>query len=261
VIRIAATADIHFNRNSLNRLRPYLHGLEERADVLLVAGDLTVAGLPEEAMVVARELSGARVPVVAVLGNHDYHQNKQREIETILRDSGVIVLEGNNVVLKVGKHSVGIAGMKGFGGGFFGACVTEFGEPELKAFARHSRIQASILRQSLLSLDTDFRFALTHYAPVEGTLLGELREIYPFLGSYLLAEAIDACGVQAGFHGHAHSGTEKGQTKGGVPIRNVAQMVIGHAYNVYSFELPVPHVTGSDFRPLESPTQNAASML
>ena len=261
MIRIAATADIHFNRESLNRFRPYLRGLEERADLLLVAGDLTVSGLPEEAMVVARELSSAAVPVVVVLGNHDYHQNKQRDIESILRDSGITDLEGTNIVIKIGKYSVGIAGMKGFGGGFFGACVTEFGEPELKAFARHTRIQAAILRQSLMALDTDFRFALTHYAPVEGTLLGEAREIYPFLGSYLLAEAIDSCGVQAGFHGHAHAGTEKGQTKGGVPIRNVAQMVIGHAYNIYSFELPVAFAGNRTFRSPERETQNPVTVL
>jgi Icc-related predicted phosphoesterase len=131
---------------------------------------------------------------------------------------------------------VGVAGIKGFGGGFFGACVTEFGEPETRNFAHHARVQAEILKENLLALDTEYRFALTHFAPVDGTLLGEKREIYPFLGSYLLAEAIDSAHVDAAFHGHAHHGVERGMTPGGVPVRNVALNVIRHAYNVYTFE-------------------------
>jgi Icc-related predicted phosphoesterase len=129
-----------------------------------------------------------------------------------------------------------VAGIKGFGGGFFGACVTEFGEPETRNFAHHARLQAEILSANLSKLDTDFRFALTHFSPVDGTLLGEKREIYPFLGSYLLAEAIDSNPVDAAFHGHAHHGVERGMTPGGVPVRNVALNVIRHAYNIYSFE-------------------------
>jgi Icc-related predicted phosphoesterase len=128
--------------------------------------------------------------------------------------------------------------MKGFGGGFFGACVTEFGEPETKAFAHFARLQSEILSQELSKLDTDYRFVVLHFSPIEATLLGEKREIYPFLGSYLLAEAIDCHGADAVFHGHAHMGSERGFTPGGIPVRNVAQPVIRHAYNIYHFEMP-----------------------
>jgi Icc-related predicted phosphoesterase len=128
-----------------------------------------------------------------------------------------------------------VAGLKGFGGGFAGACVTEFGEPEMKAFAHFGRVQAEILRGCLDSLDTDYRFALLHFSPIDGTLLGEKREIYPFLGNYLLGEVIDSGSCDGAFHGHAHHGMERGATPGGVPVRNVALPVIRHAYNIYSF--------------------------
>jgi Icc-related predicted phosphoesterase len=116
--------------------------------------------------------------------------------------------------------------------------VTEFGEPETKAFAHHSRAQADILRRELKAMVADYRFVLTHFSPIEETLLGEKKEIYPFLGSYLLAEVIDEGQADAAFHGHAHMGVEKGMTSGGVPVRNVALNVIRHPYNIYSFEKP-----------------------
>jgi Icc-related predicted phosphoesterase len=179
---------------------------------------------------------------VSVLGNHDLHSNQQEVFSKLLVVNGVFVLEGQSAELKVREHTVGIMGVKGFGGGFAGACVTEFGEPQMKAFAHHARAQAEILRRGLDSLTTDYRFALTHFSPIDGTLLGEKREIYPFLGSYLMAEAIDAAGCDGAFHGHAHHGLERGMTPGGVPVRNVAQLVIRHAYNVYSFEKPRRHI-------------------
>jgi Icc-related predicted phosphoesterase len=209
--------------------------LAEKADILLIAGDLTQSGAVEEAEALANDLKYVSVPVVAVLGNHDFHMNKQKEIVELLKGAGVHALEGSSVRLSIGGKSVGVMGLKGFGGGFFGACVTEFGEPEMKAFAHHGRLQAEALRSGLNSLNTDYRFVLLHFSPIEGTLVGEKREIYPFLGSYLLAEAIDSVGADAVFHGHAHYGTEKGTTQGGVPVRNVAQMVIRHAYKVYTF--------------------------
>jgi Icc-related predicted phosphoesterase len=236
VIRLAAVGDVHYDRSSKNLLRGHFLALGGRADLLLIAGDLTQSGSSDEAAALAEDLSDLPVPVVAVLGNHDYHRNQEEEIRALLTEHGVHVLEGNSVSFDIGGFSVGVAGLKGFGGGFFGACVTEFGEPEMKAFAHHSRQQAEILRNALSSLRTDFRFALTHYSPIENTLLGEKKEIYPFLGSYLLAEAIDEAGADGAFHGHAHFGAEKGSTPGGVPVRNVALPVIRHAYNIYSFE-------------------------
>jgi Icc-related predicted phosphoesterase len=238
VIRVAAIGDVHYDRYSRNRLRAGFESLAGRADLLLIAGDLTQHGTVEEAEALADDLRELSVPVVSVLGNHDFHSGQNEEIERLLRDRGLIVLEGETAELKIREHTVGIMGLKGFGGGFAGACVTEFGEPEMKAFARFARVQGEVLRSGLESLETDYRFALLHFAPIEGTLLGEKREIYPFLGSYLLGEAIDATLCDGAFHGHAHHGLERGSTPGGVPVRNVAQMVIRHAYNIYSFETP-----------------------
>ena len=132
--------------------------------------------------------------------------------------------------------SVGIAGTKGFGGGFPGASGSEFGEPEMKAFMRHARASPAACSDALGVLATDVRIALLHYSPVEETLRGERLEIYPFLGCWLLAEAIDEAGADVAFHGHAHRGTERGVTAGGVRVRNVAQPVLGHPYRVYGVE-------------------------
>jgi Icc-related predicted phosphoesterase len=236
MIRIAAVADVHFGRDSEGTLRPHLEHLAGQADVLLLAGDLTKCGDPDEAGVLADELRDVSVPMVAVLGNHDYHAGAEREVSSRLEDAGVRVLEGQAHVVDVDGVTLGIAGVKGFGGGFVGACGSEFGEPEMKAFMAHSRDRAQCLAELLRSLDTDARVALLHYSPVEATLVGERLEIYPFLGCYLLAEAVDGAGAQLVLHGHAHRGTEKGVTPGGVHVRNVAQPVIRHAYNVYCLE-------------------------
>jgi Icc-related predicted phosphoesterase len=236
VIRIAAVGDVHYDRQPRKEMRAHFTALGDRADLLLIAGDLTQAGTVEEASALISDLSDVQIPVVTVLGNHDFHSDLQEEISDLLREAGITVLEGQNVTFDVRGISVGVAGIKGFGGGFFGACVTEFGERETRSFAHHARVQAEILKSNLMALDTEYRFALTHFSPVDGTLLGEKREIYPFLGSYLLAEAIDSSGADAAFHGHAHKGVERGVTPGGVPVRNVALNVIRHAYNIYTFE-------------------------
>lgn len=233
MIRVAALADTHFGTQSHGSLRPSLEELESRADLLLIGGDLTRRGLPAEAQVLAEELRGLPIPVIAVLGNHDYETNRESEVRGHLEDAGVRVLEGEAVSLEIKGIRVGIAGSKGFGGGFRGASGSDFGEPEMKAFIRHTRQLAGGLHAALSSLDTDLRIALLHYSPVEETLVGERLEIYPFLGSYMLAEAIDNVGADLVLHGHAHRGSEKGQTPGGIPVRNVAQPVIGHAYIVY----------------------------
>jgi Icc-related predicted phosphoesterase len=219
-------------------MKSYFETLDDKADLLLIAGDLTQSGAIEEAEALAADLEAASVPVVIVLGNHDYHKNQDGLMLELFRARGFIALEGQSARFQVRGRSVGIVGMKGFGGGFFGACVTEFGEPETKEFARHARETAEILSRELAMLDTEYRFVLLHFAPIEATLLGEKKEIYPFLGSYLLSEAIDTHGADAVFHGHAHMGTERGFTPGGVPVRNVAQPVIRHAYNIYHFESP-----------------------
>ncbi|ALG15286.1 metallophosphoesterase [Kibdelosporangium phytohabitans] len=235
-MRIAAVGDVHLGEDARGRLRPALDNLGEHADVLLLAGDLTRHGSLDEAQVVADEFGDLPVPVVAVLGNHDYHSDKEAEITDLLIERGIQVLEGTGTTLRVGQCTVGIAGAKGFGGGFAGKSGSVFGEPEMKAFIQHTVGIADRLRAALTGLDTDIKIALTHYSPVADTLRGEPPEIFPFLGCYQLAEAIDATGVDLAIHGHAHFGTEQGITAGGVRVRNVAQPVIGSAFAVYCVE-------------------------
>jgi Icc-related predicted phosphoesterase len=193
---------------------------------------------------VAGEYGGLGLPVVAVLGNHDHHAGEAAGVRGILEDAGITVLECSGTTVGVDGERLGIAGTKGFGGGFAGACTTEFGEAETKAFARHARDLADGLHRALAGLDCDVRVALTHYAPVPDTLAGERLEIYPFLGSYLLAEAIDSCDVALSVHGHAHGGSEKGVTLGGTHVRNVARPVIRQAYAVYCVDRPVAAAAG-----------------
>ena len=235
--RIAAVADIHFGRDSRGTLAPFWSRIHEQADLFLLAGDLTRVGAPEEAQVLAEELAVVKVPVVAVLGNHDYHSNAQDRVVDVLRDARVHVLEGTSASFDVGGRTIAVAGSKGFGGGFAGACATAFGEPEMKAFIGYTEGIAHRLEDALKKIATaDYRIALLHYAPIDSTVEGEKRQIYPFLGSYLLAEAVDRAGADIVFHGHAHLGREKGVTPGGIPVRNVAQPVLRHAYNVYCLD-------------------------
>jgi Icc-related predicted phosphoesterase len=232
MIRLAAVGDLHFGADSEGRLRPHLDAAAGEVDVLLLAGDLTHRGRPEEAEVLGRELEGVPFPVVAVLGNHDYHQGEEAAIAEILGRQGIQVLEGTAITLSIGGSQLGVAGAKGFGGGFAGACVTEFGEPEVKAFAVEARRSAHALELALAALDADQRIALVHYSPVEGTLLGEHPGLWPFLGSYLLAEAIDRSGATLAIHGHAHAGSLEAVTPGGIPVRNVAQSAIGGPFAI-----------------------------
>ncbi|GAB2935925.1 metallophosphoesterase [Micromonospora polyrhachis] len=232
-IRIAAVGDVHVDKDVVGRFRPALDRLSEHADALLLAGDLTRHGTEEEARCVATEFGGLDVPVVAVLGNHDYHCDEVPQLVGVLQDAGITVLEGDTTVLDCGGTRLGIAGVKGFGGGFAGRCASDFGEPEMKAFIRTTSVVADQLGESLRELDCDVRVALTHYAPVPDTLAGEPLEIYPFLGSYLLAQAIDSAPTALALHGHAHAGSERGTTPGGVRVRNVAHPVIKQAYSVF----------------------------
>jgi Icc-related predicted phosphoesterase len=233
VIRIAAVGDVHMSEDARGSLRDAFAALPDAADVLLLAGDLTRIGTEDELQVLLSELEGADLPTLAVLGNHDYESDRADALVKLLEGAGVRVLEGDTEVVHVGGASLGVAGTKGFGGGFAGACGSDFGEPEMKAFVRHTRALADDLHAALDSLDTDARVALTHFAPVKDTLGAERLEIYPFLGSYLLGEAIDAAGANLAVHGHAHNGAEKGITPGGIPVRNVALPVIRSAYAVY----------------------------
>ncbi|HMJ11310.1 MAG TPA: metallophosphoesterase [Polyangiaceae bacterium] len=239
LIRVAAVGDVHVGVDSSAFTPEQVADLPECADLLLLAGDLTQHGYAREAARLADELARVPIPVVAVLGNHDYHQGEQAEIRAELERAGATVLEGERFVQTIAGICVGVAGVKGFGGGFVGACGSEFGEEEMKAFIRHSRLRAESLQTALAGLECELKIALLHYAPVPGTLLGEKPEIYPFLGSYFLGEAVDGAHCAAAFHGHAHLGTERAVTAAGVPVRNVARPVIRRAYKIYTLSAGV----------------------
>jgi Icc-related predicted phosphoesterase len=237
MIRIAAVGDLHIKDGGRGRLSAALKNLSAEADLLLLAGDLTDHGTLEQAEVLCGELAGLTVPAVAVLGNHDYDAGEQERIAGLLTETGVHVLEGDGVILDAGGTEVGIAGVKGFGGGFAPHEVSAFGEPEMKEFARHAESAANRLHAALSGLECEMLIALTHYAPVPGTLAGEPKELYPMLGSHLLGEAIDAAGARLAVHGHAHYGTECGETAGGTPVRNCAHAVIKRPYAVYQLSV------------------------
>lgn len=235
MVRVAAVGDVHAGLDSRGAIGPGFRDVGERADLLLLAGDLTRCGTPEEGRVLAEELAAVRIPKLAVLGNHDHQDDRPAELAAELARADIVVLEGGTAVVDVGGVRVGVAGVKGFGGGFAGACGSAFGEPEMKAFMHHTMDVCDRLEDALSSLgDVDLRIALLHYAPITETLEGERLEIYPFLGSYLLAEAIDRAGAHLVFHGHAHGGVERGETPGGIPVRNVAQPVLRASYGVYA---------------------------
>ena len=231
-VRVAAVGDVHVGLDSGPVLGPP-ERLREDADVLLLAGDLTRVGTTAEAEVFARELTALDgLPVVAVLGNHDYESDAADQVRQIIESAGVTVLDGEGITIGVDGVCIGIAGTPGFGGGFLGASGSEFGEPTMKAFVRRTREMADSLATALGALECSIRVALTHYAPVPETLQGERPEIFPFLGSYLLAEAIDRGDADVAIHGHAHRGSRRGRTPCGVPVRNVAQPVLGRPYTV-----------------------------
>jgi Icc-related predicted phosphoesterase len=193
--------------------------VSEQADVLLLCGDLTDFGKPEEGRQLAKQLSLAgRMHVLAVLGNHDYECEQHEELTTILVDSGVSLLDGTATEIK----GVGFAGVKGFAGGFGDRALQPWGEAVLKKFVHEAVEEALKLESALAKLRTPQRIVLCHYAPILGTIQGEPAEIQPFLGSSRLEEPINRYGVSAVFHGHAHHGTPEGRTKEGVPVYNVA---------------------------------------
>ncbi|HEX5587229.1 MAG TPA: metallophosphoesterase [Acidimicrobiia bacterium] len=235
-MRIAAVADVHVGIDSADLLRPGLAHVSADADVLLIAGDLTQVGAPEEAKVLAGELEGVEIPVLAVLGNHDHHSDAPHVVREVLESVGVVVLDGDTVTLDVGGQRLGVVGDTGFGGGFAGASGSAFGEPEMKHFMRRTERSAERIDHGLRALDADVRVVLLHYSPVKDTVVGERAEIFPFLGSYLLAHAVDDVGADLVVHGHAHAGSEQGVTPGGVRVRNVALPLIRRPYRVFHLD-------------------------
>jgi Icc-related predicted phosphoesterase len=221
-IRIAAVADVHCSKTTQGALAPVFAAANEAADVLLLCGDLTDYGLPEEARNLVAELAPVRVPVIAVLGNHDYESGNGEAVKEILAEAKVRVLDGDATEVM----GVGFAGVKGFGGGFGRRTLEPWGEAAVKAFVHEAVTESLKLESALARLRTAQRVAVLHYAPIEATVEGEPREIFPFLGSGRLEEPINRYRVAAAFHGHAHRGSPEGVTTAGIPVYNVAMPLL-----------------------------------
>ena len=222
MVRVAAVGDIHCTKTSQGALQPLFARMSEAADVMVLCGDLTDYGLPEEAQMLARELSAAKVPVIAVLGNHDFESGKPDEVRQILLDGGVHVLDGEACEIR----GVGFAGVKGFAGGFGRWALGPWGEVSIKAFVQEAVDEALKLESALARLGTPQRIAVLHYSPIQATVEGEPPEIYPFLGTSRLEEPLMRYPVAAVVHGHAHSGSPEGRTTGGIPVYNVAMPLL-----------------------------------
>lgn len=218
-LRIAAVGDFHCGAEDVGAYRELFAEANAQADVLVLTGDLTRRGLASEFRVVIGELADVEIPIVAVLGNHDYESGEVNVAGRLLRERGIHLLSGDSFEL---TERVGFAGTKGFMGGFGRGTLTAFGEPETKAFVNATVAEVQTLELALRRLSTPIRVAVLHYAPILGTVMGEPEMIYPFLGTDRLAEALDRYGATVAFHGHAHSGTLSGRTPAGVPVFNVS---------------------------------------
>jgi Icc-related predicted phosphoesterase len=221
-VRIAALGDLHCTRASTNKFQSLFAQISEAADMLLLAGDLTDTGQPEEARVLARELTALRVPGVSVLGNHDFESGRQEEVTHILADAGLVVLDGEACEV----HGIGIAGVKGFAGGFGTGALGPWGEPTIKQFVHEAVNEALKLEASLARLRSAKQVVLLHYSPIRQTVEGEPLEIYPFVGSSRLEEPISRFPVSIVVHGHAHRGRHEGRTKNDVPVYNVSMALM-----------------------------------
>src|SRR5712671_983394 len=225
-VRVAAVGDLHCTKTSQGAFQPLFAAIREAADVLLIAGDLTDYGLPEEAQILARELSTLRLPVVAVLGNHDRESGKEAEVRHVLTETGTVILDGDACEVK----GVGVAGVTGFGGGFGKHALAPWGEPVIKQFVHAAVEEALKLEKALARLRTESLIALMHYSPIQRTVDGEPLEIYPFLGSSRLEEPIGRYPVSLVLHGHAHRGQLEGATQSGVPVYNVSMPLLTRAF-------------------------------
>ena len=226
-VRVAAIGDIHVSKTSQGAFQALFAQINASADVLVLCGDFTDYGLPEEARILARDLTTTvKIPIVAVLGNHDYESGKEAEITQILRDIGIHVLDGEAVEVK----GVGFAGVKGFCGGFGRGALGPWGEKTIKMFVQEAVDEALKLESALARLRTQQRVAVLHYSPVRATVEGEPTEIFPYLGSSRLEEPINRYRVSAVFHGHAHRGSPEGRTSTGVPVYNVAMPLLARTH-------------------------------
>jgi Icc-related predicted phosphoesterase len=224
--RIAAVGDIHVKESDKGKWTDYFKEVSKQADVLLICGDLTDTGDESEAQVLSEELRACSIPVVGVLGNHDFEKGRHKLIRQIVQKENIHILDGESVVI----NQIGFAGVKGFGGGFDNHMLSMFGEGAMKAFVQESVDEALRLDRALARLDAehqcDKKIAVMHYSPVKDTVIGEPEVIYPFLGSSRLAEPLNRRQVLAAFHGHAHVGSLEGKTSSGVSVYNVAKPIL-----------------------------------
>lgn len=230
-MKIAAVGDIHVGEGDKGKWKEYFKAASKQADILLICGDLTDNGYATEAEVLRDELKVCNIPVVGVLGNHDFEKDEQNEIRKVLVNENVHILDGDSFVLE----NVGFAGVKGFGGGFDKYMLAMYGEPMMKQFVQEAVDEALKLDRALMRLesqDIDKKIALLHYSPIKTTVTGEPEQVFPFLGSSRLSEPLNKRQVEAAFHGHAHLGTLQGTTSQGVKIFNVSKHILEKAgYN------------------------------
>jgi Icc-related predicted phosphoesterase len=224
--KIAAMADIHTKITDKGMLRNTFEELNDKADVLVICGDLTDTGDEDEALILGEGLQVLRIPVIGVLGNHDYEKGRQKVIKQILTEHKMTILDGESIVVQ----DIGFAGVKGFGGGFEQYMLSIFGEDMMKQFVHEAVNESLQLDRALTRLEQECpdlpKVALMHYAPIKDTIMGEPEQLFPFLGSSHLAEPLMRRQVTLAFHGHAHAGTHKGQTNSKIPIYNVALPVL-----------------------------------
>jgi len=221
ITRVAAIGDLHVQEDGSASYREIFAEMSQAADVIVITGDLTDLGKPAEARLLVEELRGSRVPVVAVLGNHDHQCDCVEEVSSIIREAGVYLLDGTAVELK----GVTFAGVKGFVGGFGRHMLASFGEAAIKSMVAESLNETIKLENALRQIRTPRSLAVLHYSPTADTVMGEPEQIWPFLGSARLGETIDRYKVSAVVHGHAHHGTHEGRTAGGIPVYNVARHI------------------------------------
>ena len=246
-VRIAALSDVHYAKTSQGQLQSLFTQVAERADILAIAGDLTDYGLADEARVLARDLTTVvKIPIVAVLGNHDVESGEQDEVKRVLLDAGIHMLDGDAVEIL----GVGFAGVKGFAGGFGRGALGPWGEQVIKQFVQEAVNEALKLESALARLETEHKIAILHYAPIRETVEGEPLEIHPWLGSSRLEEPLSRFEVSAVVHGHAHKGAPEGKTSTGIPVYNVSLTVLkAHFPDRPCFrliEVPRPQVAVSD---------------
>ncbi|MBW3571964.1 MAG: metallophosphoesterase [Gemmatimonadetes bacterium] len=254
-VRIAAVGDIHCGEKDGGAYREAFARVNDEADILLLAGDLTRRGTPAEIDVVVKELVDVRIPILAVLGNHDHESGQPEKVNDGLRARGVHLLD--EAPFELNEH-VGFAGVKGFMGGFGRYTLTAFGEAETKTFVGSTLEEVQKLEYSLRRLSTPIRVVLLHYAPIVDTVMGEPEQIFPFLGNDRLLEPIDRFGAAVVFHGHAHHGTFAGKTPGGVPVFNVSMVRVkedagAELFYVHEIEVPAESAPAEPEPGVETP--------